>query len=309
MFPRGVARLARLIGTGCALLLFGGCVAGVVLTPGPAPGAALQPTTTTVTIGGRPVLLHVPNSRRPETPAALVVVLHGYTGEAAGAVDFFGLLPLSDRLGFLVAAPQGTTDSEGHTFWNAANACCNFTGSQVDDSSHLSQVIATVVAGQRVDPGRVYVVGHSNGGFMASRLACEHADQVAAIASVAGAMDADGDCRPARPVSMLQVHGRADETIGYRGGEINGEPYTSAAGTVGRWRQANGCTGRRTSGAPFDADASSSGKDLTPTTWTGCRDDTEVTLWTIADAGHVPALTPAFTAELFDWLEAHRRRA
>lgn len=108
---------------------------------------------------------------------------------------------------------------------------------------------------------------------------------------------------------MLQVHGRADETIGYGGGEINGERYTSAAGTVGRWRQADGCTGRRSSGASFDADASSSGKDLTQTTWTGCRDDTEVTLWTIADtAGHVPALTRP-SAELFDGWRPTTRRA
>lgn len=297
----------RLAGIGFAVLVFSGCVAGVLQTPGPVPSAAPAPTTTTLTVGGRPVLLHVPESRRPETPAALVVALHGYTGEAAGAVEFFGLLPLSDRLGFLVAAPQGSTDGEGNTFWDAANACCNFSGSAVDDSSHLSQVIATVVAGYRVDPGRVYVVGHSNGGFMASRLACEHADQVAAFASVAGAMDSDGDCRPSRPVSMLQVHGLADETIGYRGGEINGVQYTSAAETVGRWREANGCTGRRSSGTSFDADANSEGKDVKATTWTGCGAGTEVALWAVTDARHVPALTPTFTAELFDWFEAHRR--
>lgn len=306
--PGDAVRQGRVIGIACALMLLVGCMAGVPQTPSPTSGAAGTTATTTVEVGDRSVLLYVP-SHRSSTPAALVVVLHGYTGQAAGAVDFFGLRPLADQRGFLVAAPQGTVDREGSTFWNASHACCNFHGSTVDDSSHLSRVIATVVSAQPVDPARVYVVGHSNGGFMAHRLACEHADQVAAIASLAGAMDADGECEASRPVSVLQVHGEADDSIRYDGGEINGTPYTSAAETVARWRRANGCPGDGRPGTPLDADADVAGEDLTPTTWTGCRADTEVALWTIADGSHVPALTPAFSAALFDWLEAHRRSA
>lgn len=301
--------LVRVFGIVCALLVSAACTAGVTASSIPASGSGGTTATTTVEVGDRSVLLYVPESREPSTPAALVVVLHGYTGEAAGAVEFFGLRPLSDRLGFVVAAPQGSVDREGHTFWNAAKACCNFHGSTVDDSSYLSHVIATLVATQRVDPSRVYVVGHSNGGFMAHRLACEHADQVAVIASLAGAMDADADCEPSEPVSVLQVHGEADDSILYDGGEINGSLYTSAVETIAQWRRADDCAGDGRSSAPFDADADVVGDELTPTVWTGCRGDTEVALWTIANGGHVPALTPAFSAALFDWLEAHRRRA
>ncbi len=236
-----------------------------------------------------------------------MVVLHGYTGEAAGAVGFFGLRPLADQRGFVIAAPQGTADSEGRTFWNASHACCNFQGSTVDDSDYLSRVIATVVSTQGIDPARVYVVGHSNGGFMAHRLACEHAGQVAAIASLAGALDADAECRPTEPVSVLQVHGNADETIHYDGGEIEGRPYTSAGRTVALWRRADGCHGDSRHGERLDADASVAGEDLRPTTWTNCGRDTEVALWTIAEGSHIPALTPAFTAALVDWFEAHQR--
>lgn len=298
----------RVFGIACALTLLVGCMAGVSQSPSPASGSGDTTATTTVEVDDRSVLLYVPVSRRSSTPAALVVVLHGYTGEAVGAVEFFGLRPLADQRGFLVAAPQGTVDSEGRTFWNASHACCNFHGSKVDDSGFLSRVIAAVVAAQSVDPARVYVVGHSNGGFMAHRLACEHADQVAAIASLAGAMDADAECEPSKPVSVLQVHGEADDSILYDGGELNGTPYTSAMETVARWRRADRCSADGRPSAPLDADADVTGEDLTPTTWTGCRGDTEVALWTIADGGHVPALTPAFSAALIDWLEAHGRR-
>jgi polyhydroxybutyrate depolymerase len=291
------------------LLLLAGCVAGTPqpATVRPASPAASSSTSTTVEVGDRPVQLYVPASRPAGVPAALVVVLHGYTGEAAGAVDFFGLRRLADQRGFLIAAPQGTADSEGHTFWNASKACCNFGGSGVDDSGYLSQVIATVITTQGVDPGRVYVVGHSNGGFMAHRLACEHADQVSAIASLAGAVDTDAACTPARAVSVLQIHGTADDTIHFDGGDIEGRTYTSSAGTVGLWRRADGCRGEARRGERLDADANVAGDDLRPTTWGTCRDDTQVALWTITGGSHSPALTPAFTAALFDWFEAHRR--
>lgn len=308
------ARRGLAIAVICCLALLAGCTAGASRTPGPASGSASGSasaggtgSTSTLEIDGRPVLLYVPASRPAAGPADLVVVLHGYNGDAAGVLDFFGLRALADQRGFLIAAPQGTIDPQGRSFWNASRACCNFHGSTVDDSGHLSRVIATLVAGERVDPARVYVVGHSNGAFMAQTLACEHAAQVAAIASVAGAMDTDAACEPAVPVSVLQVHGRADDTIRYDGGQINGRPYTSADQTVARWVLADGCSGSGRAGTPLDADAKVAGVDLTPTTWTGCRAGTEVALWTIADSSHLPTLTSAFTAALIDWLEAHNR--
>ena len=69
----------------------------------------------------------------------------------------------------------------------------------------------------------------------------------------------------------------------------------------------DGCPGDSRPGAPLDADTNVAGDDLSPTLWAHCRAGTEVALWTIAHASHIPALTPAFTAALFDWFEAHQR--
>lgn len=313
---RGAGRLV--VAALAAAVALGGCAGAGAVTPVPpatrvpaSPTPATPdagPAPLTLDVDGRPVLLYLPD-RAPEAPAALVVALHGYTGQAAGVVEFLGLSPAAGRRGILVAAPQASTDSEGNTFWNAGRACCDFHDSGVDDEGHILRVIDAVAAAHPVDPGRVFVVGHSNGGFLAHRLACGHADRIAAIVSVAGALDTGTDCAPARPVSVLQVHGDADETVGYDGGDINGNPFTGAEATVGRWREADGCAQDPTTGARLDADDGLAGDDLTPTGWDGCRDGAGVALWTIAGGSHAPRFTAAFTGAVLEWLDAHRRGA
>ena len=80
-------------------------------------------------------------------------------------------------------------------------------------------MVEEVAAEHAVDRRRVYVVGFSNGGFMSYRLACDHADRIAAIVSISGATYADPDrCAPSEPVAVLEVHGTDDRTIPYDGG-------------------------------------------------------------------------------------------
>src|SRR6185503_2165428 len=128
-----------------------------------------------VVIGGdRPVTMHVPPSYQPGTPMPLVVMLHGYSATAEVEELYLGITAQADARGFLYAMPNGTTDPTGEQFWNATDACCNLYGSTVDDSAYLSSVIDQVSAAYSVDKKRVFVVGHSNGGFMAHRMACDH---------------------------------------------------------------------------------------------------------------------------------------
>ncbi|BCB90913.1 extracellular catalytic domain type 1 short-chain-length polyhydroxyalkanoate depolymerase [Phytohabitans suffuscus] len=270
----------------------------------PSPGAA--GTTVTVDLDGRPFQLHVPAGYDEATRAPLVVLLHGYTSSAAEQEEYFQLTGESDRRGFLYAMPDGTTDREGNRFWNATAACCDFHGSGVDDSAYLARLVDTVDARYPVDPARVYFVGHSNGGFMALRMACEHADRVTAVVSLAGAATAEAArCAPRRPVSVLQIHGTADRTILYGGGPST-RPYPSAEGTVALWRGLDGCAGAAdTSAPPLDLDAGLPGAETTVTAYhEGCRDGTRAELWSIRGGGHVPALTPAFAPAVAGFLLA-----
>jgi polyhydroxybutyrate depolymerase len=275
-----------------------------VADPPASPQTPTPGTTVTVDLDDRPFQLHVPESYDPAGGAALVLLLHGYTSNAVDAESYFRLTAESDRRGFLYAMPDGTTDASGDRFWNATAACCDFRGSEVDDSGYLRRLIDTVSASYPVDRSRVYVVGHSNGGFMAHRLACDHAGVVTAIVSLAGAATNDeSQCAPERPVNVLQIHGTADTTIPFEGGANAGNPFPSVADMLGMWRRLNGCADQAETLPALDLDSSLPGRETTVTTYaTGCRDGSRVELWSIEDGSHVPSLTPEVGPAIVDFL-------
>jgi polyhydroxybutyrate depolymerase len=271
-------------------------------------GSTPAPASSTVTIDldGRPFRLHVPSGYDEATKAPLVVLLHGYTSSGTEQEEYFQLTTESDRRGFLYAIPEGTTNPIGERFWNATPLCCDFYNSGVDDSAYLARLLDAVAAKYSVDPSRVYFVGHSNGGFMALRMACDHADRVTAVVSVAGAATADpAQCEPKRPVSVLQIHGTSDRTIFYEGGPST-RPYPSAEGTVALWRGLDGCASRAdTSAPPIDLESMLDGPETTVTAYhEGCRAGTRAELWSIKDGSHVPALGPRFATAVTDFLLA-----
>lgn len=278
----------------------------------PGSGTPVQTATTagatvTMDLDGRPFKLHLPTSYTSTTTMPLLVMLHGYTSNAAEAETYFKLTAESDRRGFLYAMPDGTKDSRGKRFWNASDACCNFDGSDVDDSTYLQRLIETVKSKYLVDAGRVFVVGHSNGGFMAHRMACDHPELVTAIVSFAGAAPNDpARCTPARPVTVLQIHGTADSTIHFDGGTNAGRPYPSATASLAMWRRLDGCSDEAsTTAAPMDLESSLPGAETTVTTYsTSCRENTRVVLWSIAGGDHVPALTSDYAPSVTDFLLA-----
>jgi polyhydroxybutyrate depolymerase len=268
-----------------------------------------------LTVGGdRPVTVHVPASYDPSRPAPLLIFLHGYSSRGEQLDGYFGLRTAADQHGFVYATPDGTTDDQGNKFWNATDACCNFDQRGVDDVAYLSSVIAEIQGKLAIDPKRIAVVGHSNGGFMAYRMACERADILASIVSLAGETYVDpADCTPSAPVSVAQVQGTADDVIRFDGGgpvSSVTKPYPGAKSTAETWATYGHC-GKTASrlDAKLDLDANlERGSDPAETTideWSGCDAGAAVQLWTIDGGGHVPALTPAFADAVARFVIAH----
>lgn len=278
-----------------------------------AAGAAVVPVHADVVLdlGRGPVTVHVPPTYDPSQPAPLVVLLHGYTWSGEIQESYMQLLPWSDQLGFLYVFPDGTVNQNGDRFWNATDACCDFFGSGVDDSGYLRALIDEIVAQLSVDTERVYLLGHSNGGFMAYRMACDHADIIAAVASLAGATFADpADCSPSAPVRTLQIHGNADDVAEYGGGvaDLGGgasglEAYPGAVETTEQWATFNQCSLiPDLSQPPLDLDSWLPEFETTVTRYAdGCEPGGSSELWTIVDGGHIPSLSADFNLLVLDF--------
>jgi polyhydroxybutyrate depolymerase len=263
--------------------------------------------------GDRPVELFVPSSYDPATPIPLVLLLHGYGVSGQVQEWIFKLKPEAEARGFLYAYPNGTEDSDLHNFWNATDACCNFKGSDVDDSAYLEGLIAEIEGKYTVDPKRVFLTGHSNGAFMAHRMACDHADTIAAIAAFAGVLWEDSSkCQPSEPVHVLQIHGTADTTIAYAGGDQLGAggveiaaSYPGAEATVAAWAKLDGCSTTIEAGAPKDLETKLAGSETEVSRYTGCPAGGSAELWKMVGATHVPNLGPAWAPSIVDFLFAH----
>ena len=258
----------------------------------------------TIDLGGRQFTIHVPGSYDPAKPAPLVILLHGYTASGARQEMYLKFTPESERRGFLYAYPDGQVDSRSNRYWNATDACCDLDDSKVDDSTYLSKVIEKIQASYRVDAKRVYLVGHSNGAFMAFRMACDHADQITAIVALNGATWHDASrCQPSGPVSVLDIRSTEDQTIRYGGGNIRNNPYPSAAQTDADWVRFDRCANRATKAPAFDLVSNLPGAETKVTRYTtGCAGGSVVEAWTIDGGVHVPTFGPTFASSVMDFL-------
>jgi polyhydroxybutyrate depolymerase len=256
-----------------------------------------------LTFGGtRPVQLQVPASFEEGRTYPLVMILHGY---GAGGFVQQAYLKLGDAPNVhdvLMLAPDGTVDSGNMQFWNADPACCDFGNTGVDDVAYLGGVLDAVMAAWPVDPARVSLIGHSNGSFMAYRLACDRSDVVTSIAGLAG-LGPSTPCTPTSHVSVLHIHGTADSTVPYGGNTIS----PSAAVTVEQWGTRNACTGSAATAGRKDLDDGIAGDETTVATITGCPADGAADLWTIEGGSHLPAISANFPVEVMGWLSAHPR--
>lgn len=260
--------------------------------------------------GDRPVELAVPDLEDGET-YPLVLLLHGH-GVSGLVQEAYLKLNLVDDRGVFFLAPDGTVSSvDGHSHWNAESGCCNHGDPTVDDVAYLGGLIDDVMAAWPIDPARVYVWGHSNGGFMSYRMACERADVVVGIAPLAGASTSTAgtdDCEPSRPVNVLHLHGTADTIIPYAGGNVGDGAFLSAEGSVDAWQALNGCDATRTAGDALDLEQDLDGAETAIEDADGCPAGGAVTLATMQGVTHFPDVVAGFGDAVLDWMFAHPRQ-
>lgn len=266
-------------------------------------------------VARRPYVFTTPRSGgKSSQPMPLFVYLHGYGSSSKRLREVLDVEALARSRGVLLATPDGSQEPQGRRFWNATPACCNFSGSNVDDVQYIAALIDDVKQRANVDSSRIFVVGHSNGGFMAHRLACELSDRVVGIASVAGAaVPSDGRCQPQAPVAVLQVHGDADQIISFEGGHALGKAslprHPSALESVALWAKLNDCEISPRVTGTIDIESRLPGPETTISRYSSCREGASVELWAVKGGSHFVAQERAALELIHDFLMSNPRTA
>jgi polyhydroxybutyrate depolymerase len=247
----------------------------------------------------RPASLFLPLDYSSEKAVPLLLNLHGYSGKSAVHSSYTFLQLAAKERGLAYIAPDGTIDSLRNQFWNASTACCNFNDIAVDDVAYIKSLINEASQKVSIDPMRIYLFGHSNGHFMSYKFACSTEGIVAAIAGLAGATDEPCD---GAPTNILHIHGTADQTILYGGGELFAKRYPSVDETLAQWAGINSCSSSKES--DFELMQSTVGEETTNRTYSCSKADLE--LWRINGGVHTPTLDKEFANKVLDWLLARK---
>lgn len=274
----------------------------------------LTPGITALDVGAYTVLAYVPQSA-VGNPAPLVINLHPTGGK--GLRTLSASRAVADENGFVMIAPDGVIGPvfSGWT-WNVPGVP-TFGGDQYppegarDDVAFLSSAIDAAVEATCIDTSRIYAMGFSGGGRMASQLACDLSDRIASVVAIGGirfprASDADlglpnaVECVPTRAIPMQAIHGHWDATNPWFDEALGQTPFTDPAknndpivagapvqGTswsysgeeaLARWVDHNGC-------APEPAVTELS-EGIEQRDYQGCTDDAEVSLVFYDTLGH-----------------------
>lgn len=217
-------------------------------------------------------------------PHPLVVALHGRLGTGAQQLKLSGFTSIAQQEGFIVVYPDGIGRS-----WADGRNTSPASKEGVDDVAFLSALIDEFVTKHHADPTRVFVVGMSNGGFMALTLACKVADKITAAGSVTGFMGTElaKTCAPSRAVPIAIIAGDTDPIVPFDGGELQAGrgPIIGAEATFTRWAELNGCTGAPAVTPLPDVDPDDSTR-VERRELSGCRDGAKVRLDVVKGGGH-----------------------
>ena len=223
--------------------------------------------------GQREFIMHVPSAYKGDKAVPLVIDYHPIGGSGSGQMGSTTYKKLTDPEGVISLYPQGTTKTMGPG-WNVGPCCSND-----DDLEFTREMIKYVKEKACIDPQRIYATGFSMGGGMSNHVACMMSDVFAAVAPAA--MDLNktnsAQCTKARPISVINFRGTADNVCRYGGGDSgfnDGLNFLGAEGTFKYWAEADGCTGSPTTNKDGCQE------------YSNCKDGVKVVLCTKQGGGH-----------------------
>jgi polyhydroxybutyrate depolymerase len=215
--------------------------------------------------------------------APIIVVLSGIAASFDQEVQRDRFVPFVSKGRAELVYPDGIGKS-----WNAIGCCGRAGGENVDDIGFLTALVA------RVDPGHqhpIYLVGYSNGGRMAYRMACSSPGLFDGTA-VVKAMPMPG-CVVTRPMTLLQIDALDDPDVAIAPGDP-GRETPPASVEIGLVRDVDGCA-QHSVASPYPA--------MTATMWNTCTSGNRVgfAVWNVGGHNFPPpkGMTPGASSVIW----------
>jgi predicted esterase len=149
----------------------------------------------------QPYQVFVPAAYDKAKAYPLVIALHGMGGDENSYFQAYaqGAFKVeAEKRGYVVACPKGRKSASMYIG---------------DAEKDVMDVIAEVRRDYNIDPDRIYLTGHSMGGFGTWSVAMSHPDVFAALAPVAGGSNNPAGMSKIAHIPQIVVHGDSDPTV------------------------------------------------------------------------------------------------
>ena len=226
--------------------------------------------------------VHLPITYDKSRSFPLLIALHGRLGTGKKMMKQTDFNAIADREEFIVIYPEGFKRG-----WADGRGITHADKRGVDDVAFIDKLIKVLREKFSLDHTRIFIAGHSNGGFMVQRLAIERSLKFAAVAVIAATLSESLASRftPSKPMPILFIHGTADPVTPYEGGrQPGGAKVLSVEDTVKVWTHFNGCNETPEIQETHGLDSNNL---VSVFTYRSCQNHTQVKLYRIEGGGHV----------------------
>jgi len=171
----------------------------------------------------REYYLHIPDNLPKNAP--LIMIFHGYSGNALNTIKTTNFNQLADKSGFIACYPQGLIDKDNNAFWQVGYTFHK--DLDVDDVKFIQKLIEKLKSEFQLSKKNVFMTGFSNGGDFCNLLSCETDGLFRAAAPIISCFMEEifNNCQYANPMPTLMLNGTKDPITFWDGDMTDSQGY------------------------------------------------------------------------------------